>query len=59
VLPVDVGAVERAKALVLARERLSARDAIHLAVMAQHGLSRILSFDAGFDDLPGVERLSG
>ena len=33
VFPVDASAVDRAKAIVLARKRLSARDALHLAVM--------------------------
>jgi hypothetical protein len=27
--------------------------------MEQHAIDRILSFDAGFDGLPGIERLSG
>ena len=57
VLPIDVAVVERAKAIVLARAQLSARDAIHAAVMAEHGISRILSFDHGFDGLPGVRRI--
>jgi uncharacterized protein len=56
VLPIDVAVIERAKAIVLARA-LSARDAIHAAVMAEHGISRILSFDHGFDGLPGVRRI--
>jgi uncharacterized protein len=58
VLAVDVQTVERAKAIVLARQRLSARDAIHVAVMERHGISRILSFDDGFDGLPGIERIT-
>jgi predicted nucleic acid-binding protein len=58
VLPVDRGAVERAKQIVLAYQRLSARDAVHLAVMEQHGIERILSFDSGFDGFPGITRLS-
>ena len=37
--------------------RLSARDALHVAVMEKVGVSRILSFDDGFDSLPGIERL--
>jgi len=57
VLAVDLAAVERAKAIVLAYAQLSARDAIHLAVMEQHGLRKILSFDTGFDGYPGVERI--
>jgi uncharacterized protein len=55
---VDRGAVERAKSIVLGHPRLSARDAVHLPVMQQHGVTRIMSFDAGFDSFPGVERLS-
>jgi predicted nucleic acid-binding protein len=57
VLAVDRAAVERAKRIVLEYQRLSARDAIHLAVMEQHGIDRILSFDAGFDGFPGITRL--
>ena len=57
VLVVDRAAVERAKEIVLGQVRLSARDAIHLAVMEQHGIGRILSFDTGFDGFPGVTRL--
>ena len=58
VLPVGRTVVERAKQIVLAYQRLSARDAVHLAVMEQHGIERILTFDSGFDGFPGVTRLS-
>ena len=58
VLPVDRQILERAKQIVLGYRRLSARDAVHLAVMQQHGISQILSFDSGFDGFPGVTRLS-
>ena len=58
VLPVDRAIVERAKEAVLGYRQLSARDAVHLAVMERHGIERILSFDAGFDGLPGVTRIS-
>ncbi|HYV75721.1 MAG TPA: type II toxin-antitoxin system VapC family toxin [Candidatus Binatia bacterium] len=57
VLAVDRRAVERAKQIVLGYQRLSARDAVHLAVMEQHGIERVLSFDAGFDGFPGITRL--
>jgi predicted nucleic acid-binding protein len=59
VLPVDRDTAERAKVIVLGRERLSARDAVHVAVMQQHGIERVLSFDEGFDVVPGLERLAG
>lgn len=57
VFPIDAAAVERAKAVLLGRPRLSARDAIHVAVMERHGVGTILSFDAGFDGQPGITRL--
>lgn len=57
VLDINRIAAERAKEIVLGHRRLSARDALHLAVMEQHGIERILSFDSGFDGLPGVVRL--
>ena len=59
VFPVDLHAVERAKAILLERRQLSARDALHAAVMEQQRVTRILTFDTGFDGLPGVERIGG
>jgi hypothetical protein len=58
VLPMDRNAAERAKQIVLAYDRLSARDAVHVAIMEQHGIGKIPSFDPGFDGLPGITRLS-
>ncbi len=58
VLPVNSAAVERAKQIVLEYRRLSARDAVHLAIMEQQGIERILSFDSGFDSFPGITRLA-
>lgn len=57
VFPVDVAAVERAKSIVLESRKLSARDALHVSVMERRRVGRILSFDAGFDGLPGIERI--
>lgn len=57
VLAVDHAAVERAKQIVLGYARLSARDAVHLAIMEQHGIEQILSFDSAFDGFPGIQRL--
>ena len=57
VFPVDLEAVNRARTVLLGYTRLSARDAIHLAVMEHQGVSRILTFDAGFDGLPGITRV--
>lgn len=58
VFSVDQAAVERARQIVLGHTSLSARDAVHLAVMQIHGARRILSFDRGFDGFPGITRLS-
>ena len=48
---------QRARHIVLGSPRISARDAIHLAVMEQQQVDRILSFDRGLDAFPGIARL--
>lgn len=58
VFPIDTVTVERAKTIVLGRQHLSARDAVHVAVMENHGIDRIMSFDAGFDAYPKIQRLT-
>jgi len=58
VLPVDHTAIDRAKEIVLRYRRLSARDAVHLAIAEQYGIAEILSFDAGLDSMPGIRRIS-
>ena len=47
-----------ARAILESVDGLSARDALHVAVMRVAGVSRILTFDRGFDACPGIERLS-
>lgn len=58
VLSVDLETAEAAKTLVLGHLSISARDAIHAAVMKQHGIETILSFDQDYDRIPGIRRLS-
>jgi hypothetical protein len=58
VFPIDRAVAERAKQIVLGYRRLSARDAVHLAVMEQYGIKQIFTFDAGFDGFSGITRLS-
>lgn len=58
VLSIDGTVVQRAKQIVLGYRQLSARDAVHLSVMEQNGIERILSFDSGFDAFPRITRLS-
>src|SRR5262245_18468668 len=57
VFDVNRSAVERAKEIVLGRRKLSARDALHVAVMEQQGIERIFSFDRAFDAMPGITRI--
>lgn len=58
VFPVDLVIMEKARDIVLGYPRLSARDALHAAVMRQHGIAQIFSFDSDYDDLPGISRLA-
>lgn len=58
VFPIDTSSVERAKSILLGSRRLSARDAIHVAVMERQGIGRILSFDTGFEGYPGNARIA-
>ena len=57
VFAVDLPTVQRARTIVLGSRGLSARDALHVAVMEEQGIQRSLTFDAGFDGLPGIERV--
>lgn len=58
VAAVDIDDVTSARDQVLAGSAVSARDAIHVAVMRRLGCTRILTFDRGFDAVPGVTRVT-
>ena len=58
VYPIERADVERARRLLGTTPRLSARDAIHVAVMQGRDIGRILTFDRGFDGIPGIVRLA-
>jgi predicted nucleic acid-binding protein len=58
----DVFGIEKADALrageiAQSPALLSARDAVHVAVMERQGVRSILSFDADFDRWPGLKRI--
>ncbi len=57
VFPIEPADVQRAKRLVLTAAHLSARDAIHAAVMQRRDIGRVLTFDRGFDGFPGIVRV--
>ena len=46
-----------ARDLLLRHRNLSSRDAVHASVMKSLSIERILSFDSGFDSIPGIERI--
>lgn len=50
--------VEQAKKTLDGMPKLSARDALHVAVMERREVKRIMSFDKAFDAVPGIERIS-
>ncbi len=56
VVAIDRELVLAASRLVARVAGLSARDAIHVAVMRRHGIDDILTFDTGFDVVTGLRR---
>jgi predicted nucleic acid-binding protein len=58
VFPVTRSDVERARDLLLGHLGLSARDALHVAIMQRHEISQLMSFDGGFDVVPGISRVA-
>jgi uncharacterized protein len=57
VYPIEMADVERARRILRTTPRLSARDAIHVAVAQGRDIDRIMSFDTGFDGIPGIVRV--
>ena len=58
VLPVALADTDRARALLVSSRGISVRDAVHAAVMLNHDISEIATFDEGFDALKGITRLN-
>jgi predicted nucleic acid-binding protein len=57
VIPIEKAEVLRAGEIAQNRALMSARDAVHIAVMERHGIRSILSFDGDFDRWPGLQRI--
>jgi hypothetical protein len=57
VFAIDKADVLRAAEIAQHPTRLSARDALHIAVMERRGIHSILSFDADYDRWPGLQRI--
>lgn len=58
IFPVEYEDVDRSREVLEANRGLSARDALHVAIMKRYGVTRILSFDTGFDKVDGIVRLA-
>jgi hypothetical protein len=57
VFPIEAVDVTNARDVLAARVQMSARDALHVAVIKRRGVDTVLSFDAGFDTVAWLERL--
>ena len=57
VLTYDMPEIYAAREIIGSVNGISARDALHIAVMRRVGANRTLSFDRGFDSYPGIERI--
>jgi predicted nucleic acid-binding protein len=57
VIPIGKAEVLRAAEIAQGRLLMSARDALHIAVMERHGIRSIFSFDGDFDRWPGLQRI--
>ncbi len=57
VFPIEAEDVARARDVLLGRAQMSARDALHVAVMKRRRIERIMSFDVDFDAISWIERV--
>lgn len=57
VLPVETSDVLVAKQLLAQHRTIEPRDAIHAAVMFNHGMTHLYSYDNHFDHIPDLTRL--
>lgn len=55
--PVDLSDTDRARDLLCGGENISARDAVHAAVMLNRGVTEIATFDEAFDRIEGIRRI--
>jgi predicted nucleic acid-binding protein len=58
VFPIETDDVHGAHAVLRRAPQISAREALHVAVMQRREVPRILSYDRGFDVIATIERVS-
>ncbi len=56
--PIELADVEAARRLIDAKGDVSARDALHAAIMLHNDVAQVFSFDTHFDALDGIVRLA-
>lgn len=56
IIPITIAETDRAKTLLVSNRKISARDALHAAVMLNHEIHQIATYDSGFDTIPGIQR---
>ena len=56
VIAIELADVVHARDFVVGMSHLSARDALHAAVMTRVNIERIMTFDTAFDRIPGIGR---
>lgn len=56
-IPVGAEVLDQARRLLDSHAHLMARDALHAAVVLEHGLRTICSYDRDFDDIKGIRRV--
>lgn len=59
VFPIVQADVLRAREILRYPAGLSARDALHIAVMESHGIHSIATHDQDYDRWPGIQRVRG
>jgi hypothetical protein len=57
IFSVTLADTDRARELMAQSSRVSARDALHAAVMLNQGVEWVASFDGRFDRIPGIRRV--
>jgi predicted nucleic acid-binding protein len=57
ILPVTDRSMKEARTLLEVHSSLSTRDCVHLGVMREHGIEKVLSYDRGFSEVSWVKRL--
>lgn len=56
--PVTLADTDRARRLVVDAPSIGVRDALHAAVMLNNEITRIATFDQGFDAIKGLQRVA-